>query len=152
MKFGTEWKSESWKCRAGSDVRFWDLDVFFKTCNPAEMLSLRKIRKLGITGWEQPLFMELCCFSKNVIGKHVSHMKNQQGGKSGLGATFVSGILRLFQKRSSELNVVQKEDPHVGTSVAVATFVSGILLFLKKCAPNWILPRRKSRKWERAGR
>ena len=74
------------------------LMFFFKKCNPAEMLSLRKIRKLGITGWEQPLFMELCCFSKNVIGKHVSHMKNQQGGKSGLGATFVSGILRRFKK------------------------------------------------------
>ena len=96
MKVVAEGKHESWKDRAGSDVRFWNLDVFFKNCNPNEMLSLRKIRKLEITGWERLSFLELCCFSKIVIGKHGSPMKNPQVGKNGLGATFVSGVLRLF--------------------------------------------------------
>ena len=71
--------------------------MFFKRCHPNEILSQMKIRKLEIKGWERLSFLELCCFSKIVIGKHVCQNEDPQVGKSGLGATFVSGFLRLLK-------------------------------------------------------
>ena len=47
--------------------------------------------------------------------------------------------------------VFPEENPQVGKSGLGETFVSGTLRLLKNCHPNGIWPRRKIRRWERAG-
>ena len=69
---------------------------FLKICHPNEMLPRRKIRELEITGWERLSFLERCCFFSKIVTRK-NRYDNQQVGTSGLGATLVSGILRLLK-------------------------------------------------------
>ena len=151
-KFAPEGKFETWNERAGKNFRFWNFADSQTIVFRKEICCLKKIRKLEITGWERSSFLEPFVLLKNCYRKAwFPHAKTASGNeRAGSDVSFL--MFAVFQKLPSELNVVQNENPHVGTSGLVATFVSGISLFLKKtCAPNGIWPRMKIRKLEMPG-